>query len=137
MRGKLKGVKKERVKVPRQLSKSQIRKAKKRGPPKKKDHLVSVSQYMSSEPEHDILAGGEEEGKVQGAADNNGELVPPKGILNFAKRLANTEKSIRDRGFNTLGKFLKVKKHLPYSQYLLIWKGLYMCQYFFFSFFFS
>eukprot|EP00931_Biecheleriopsis_adriatica_P049052 TRINITY_DN28361_c0_g1_i1.p1 TRINITY_DN28361_c0_g1~~TRINITY_DN28361_c0_g1_i1.p1 ORF type:complete len:415 (+),score=108.20 TRINITY_DN28361_c0_g1_i1:40-1245(+) len=45
--------------------------------------------------------------------------------LNFGKRLAHTDKVVRDRGFKTLKKWLQNHPDLERLDYMKLWKGLY------------
>mmetsp|Transcript_66628 Transcript_66628/g.143707 ORF Transcript_66628/g.143707 Transcript_66628/m.143707 type:complete len:397 (+) Transcript_66628:59-1249(+) len=45
--------------------------------------------------------------------------------LNFGKRLAHTDKAVRDRGFRTLQLWLKKHTELEKLDFLKLWKGLY------------
>lgn len=45
--------------------------------------------------------------------------------VNFGKRLAHTDKPVRDRGFKTLKKWLQKHHDLERLEYMKLWKGLY------------
>eukprot|EP00441_Pelagodinium_beii_P045319 CAMPEP_0197626124 /NCGR_PEP_ID=MMETSP1338-20131121/5239_1 /TAXON_ID=43686 ORGANISM="Pelagodinium beii, Strain RCC1491" /NCGR_SAMPLE_ID=MMETSP1338 /ASSEMBLY_ACC=CAM_ASM_000754 /LENGTH=420 /DNA_ID=CAMNT_0043196643 /DNA_START=48 /DNA_END=1307 /DNA_ORIENTATION=+ len=45
--------------------------------------------------------------------------------LNFGKRLAHTDKVVRDRGFKTLKKWLQSHAELERLEFMKLWKGLY------------
>lgn len=45
--------------------------------------------------------------------------------INFGKRLAHTDKSVRDRGFKTLKKWLAKNPNLERLEFMKLWKGLY------------
>jgi len=66
----------------------------------------------------------EPDGKER-AEDGVGQDVRKQQPLNFGKRLAHTEKTVRDRGFKTLKSWLEKHPELDRLDYLKIWKGLY------------
>ncbi|CAE8635933.1 unnamed protein product, partial [Polarella glacialis] len=55
------------------------------------------------------------------------EEVKPAATLpvNFGKRLAHTDKTVRDKGFSILKKWLAVHPELERLEYMKLWKGLY------------
>jgi len=55
------------------------------------------------------------------AAENLTEHQP----INFGKRLAHTDKLVRDRGFKTLKKWLQKHDELDRLSFMKLWKGLY------------
>lgn len=89
MRGKLKGMKKDKVKGPnRMMSKSQKRKQAmklKTKPPKKGAKLVSVADFIHNEKQV-------EEEEVVEERDEGEDAAPSVGILKFARNLAHTGK---------------------------------------------
>jgi len=66
----------------------------------------------------------EPDGKEK-AEDGVGQDVRKQQPLNFGKRLAHTEKVVRDRGFKTLQTWLEKHPELDRTDYLKLWKGLY------------
>eukprot|EP00930_Biecheleria_cincta_P003554 TRINITY_DN104497_c0_g1_i1.p1 TRINITY_DN104497_c0_g1~~TRINITY_DN104497_c0_g1_i1.p1 ORF type:complete len:452 (+),score=102.48 TRINITY_DN104497_c0_g1_i1:61-1356(+) len=55
----------------------------------------------------------------------NEASVPSTLPLNFGKRLAHTDKIVRDRGFKLLKKWLQSHQDLERLDYMKLWKGLY------------
>merc|ERR1712100_664858 len=45
--------------------------------------------------------------------------------INFGKRLAHTDKIVRDRGFRVLKKWLQKHPNLSRLEFMKLWKGLY------------
>lgn len=60
---------------------------------------------------------------VKQSSDSKEEQLP----LNFGKRLAHTDKSVRDRGFKVLKKWLQSRTDLDRLECMKLWKGLYFC----------
>merc|ERR1719223_997871 len=54
-------------------------------------------------------------------ADSSGEHLS----LNFGKRLAHTDKVVRDRGFRVLKKWMQTHPETKKLDYMKLWKGLY------------
>lgn len=59
------------------------------------------------------------------AADDGDESLKEHQPINFGKRLAHTDKSVRDRGFRTLQKWLSKHTELERLDFMKLWKGLY------------
>lgn len=59
-------------------------------------------------------------------AEDEAKKVEKEGIsVNFGKRLAHTDRLVRDRGFKTLKKWLQKNPELKRLEFLKLWKGLY------------
>jgi len=62
------------------------------------------------------------EAKKEKKSDNEGA---PQRQMDFGKKLAHTDKTVRDRGFLALKRFLEAHGDLVRFDYLKLWKGLY------------
>jgi ribosomal RNA-processing protein 1 len=87
---------------------------------KRPQRQVVESEQESDESEGDIT-GQEEEQEQKPKEEPKKEALP----LNFGKRLAHTDKVIRDRGLRVLKLWLDKHRDLERLDYLKLWKGLY------------
>merc|ERR1719440_1097924 len=62
---------------------------------------------------------------VPAKASSTDEADKEHQPLNFGKRLAHTDKIVRDRGFRTLKKWLVKHPDLQRLDFMKLWKGLY------------
>jgi len=59
------------------------------------------------------------------AKEADAKEAGPAQPINFGKRLAHTDKVVRDRGFKTLKKWLHKHPELERLDYMKVWRGLY------------